>query len=67
MNMFSTEQDRVHNMMRDKDLADRAGRKLVWDPLTKKIRATTPDSGGRMLEIEQSDMDHFGLWGGTVL
>jgi len=64
--MYNTEQDRVHNMMQDKALADRTGRKLVWDPRTKKIRATTPDTDGRMLEIEQSDMDHFGLWGGAL-
>ena len=64
--MFNSEQDRVHNLMQQAELrslpqTDAGGRrKLVWDPLTKKIRATAPDSGGRMLEIEQADMDHFG-------
>ena len=58
--MLNTEQDRVHNMMRNKDLADQAGRKLMWDPYTKTICATTPDANGRKMEVVRSDMDHFG-------
>lgn len=55
-----SEEDRVRNMMADRDDARRAGNKLVFDPRSKTLRSVSySDPDNATLEVEKSDMDHF--------
>jgi molybdopterin/thiamine biosynthesis adenylyltransferase len=57
---MSSEQERVQQMMLDQAHGNETGRKLVWDPLTKTIRADDPSRPDQdTLKIHRSDMEHF--------
>ena len=59
--MSTVEQERVQSVMRDRARGDQVGQRLVWDPRSKKIKAfSCADPDRSVLEIDRSDMDHFG-------
>ncbi len=59
--MSTAEQERVQRIMDVKSRGDQVGQKLVWDPKGKKIKAFSyADPDRSVLEIDRSDMDHFG-------
>ena len=59
--MSTAEQERVQRIMDVKSRGDRVGQRLGWDPRSKKIKAfSSADPDRAVLEIDRSDMDHFG-------
>jgi len=50
--MSTSERDRVHNIMKNMACGNNAGQQLVWDPRTKKVKATSySDPDRSTLEI----------------
>ncbi len=60
--MSTVEQERVQRIMREQARGDQVGQRLAWDPKSKKIKAFShADPDRSVLEIDRSDMDHFGV------
>ena len=58
--MSSSEQERVHEILADEARGSRSARKLVWDPMSKRIQASSDAKGhGDMLQVNPSDMNHY--------
>lgn len=57
---MSSEQSRVHDIMRNMSRGGSAGRGLVWDPYTKKIQTVSHNSvPSGTLAVTREDMKHF--------